>query len=146
MDWTASSPSLLAKKIDMVCSGMSIGPEHQGAGRLLRSYWTSRKIFITRGLQGHREMDLQRQIKLGVQRGTNEPEVLQKRRPKITTIGCASMTQTPRWPSKTLLPERRIEHCHERDAAPAGSARHAQGHEAARAGSGRCSVPTAVRH
>lgn len=62
MDWDGIIPALLAKKIDMVCSGMSISPERKAQANFSDPYWTIRKIFITKkGLQGHRRPDLQRQ-------------------------------------------------------------------------------------
>ena len=48
MDWDGIIPALLAKKIDMVCSGMSISPERKAQANFSDPYWTIRKIFITK--------------------------------------------------------------------------------------------------
>ena len=48
MDWDGIIPALLAKKIDMVCSGMSISPERKAQADFSEPYWTIRKIFIAK--------------------------------------------------------------------------------------------------
>ena len=60
MDWDGIIPALLAKKIDMVCSGMSISPERKAQANFSDPYWTIRKIFITKKGSKVTE-DLQRQ-------------------------------------------------------------------------------------
>ena len=40
MDWDGIIPALLAKKIDMVCSGMSISPERKAQANFSDPYWT----------------------------------------------------------------------------------------------------------
>ena len=79
MDWDGIIPALLAKKIDMVCSGMSISPERKAQANFSDPYWTIRKIFITKkGSKVTEDQIYNGKIKLGVQRGTNEHEMLQK--------------------------------------------------------------------
>jgi len=78
-DWDGIIPALLAKKIDMVCSGMSISPERKAQANFSDPYWTIRKIFITKkGSKVTEDQIYNGKIKLGVQRGTNEHEMLQK--------------------------------------------------------------------
>lgn len=79
MDWDGIIPALLAKKIDMVCSGMSISPERTARAHFSEPYWTIRKVFIAK-----KGSDLTpekvfngKKMRLGVQRGTNEHEMLQ---------------------------------------------------------------------
>ena len=73
MDWDGIIPALLAKKIDMVCSGMSISPERKAQANFSDPYWTIRKIFITKkGSKVTEDQIYNGKIKLGVQRGTNE--------------------------------------------------------------------------
>ena len=101
MDWDGIIPALLAKKIDMVCSGMSISPNAR-----LRptspTYWTIRKIFIAKkGSKITEDQIYNGKIKLGVQRGTNEHDMLQKAQAeKKYNYQLRSMTPAP-WPSKT---------------------------------------------
>ena len=73
------SMNWIAKKIDMVCSGMSISPERKAQANFSDPYWTIRKIFITKkGSKVTEDQIYNGKIKLGVQRGTNEHEMLQK--------------------------------------------------------------------
>lgn len=79
MDWDGIIPALLAKKIDMVCSGMSISPERAERAHFSEPYWTIRKIFIAKKdskLTGDNVYT--GKIRLGVQRGTNEHELLEQ--------------------------------------------------------------------
>ena len=79
MDWGGIIPALLAKKIDMVCSGMSISPERQAQADFSNPYWTIRKIFIVKkGSKLTEDQIYNGKIKLGVQRGTNEHEMLEQ--------------------------------------------------------------------
>ena len=79
MDWDGIIPALLAKKIDMVCSGMSVSPERAARVQFSAPYWTIRKIFITKkGSALTEDQVYNGKIRLGVQRGTNEHEMLEK--------------------------------------------------------------------
>ena len=79
MDWDGIIPALLAKKIDMVCSGMSISPQRLEVVNFSEPYWIVRKIFIApKDSDITEEKILNGGINLGVQRGTNEHEMLQK--------------------------------------------------------------------
>ena len=48
MDWDGIIPALLAKKIDMVCSGMSVSPERSARAQFSEPYWTIRKVFVAK--------------------------------------------------------------------------------------------------
>ena len=77
MDWDGIVPSLLAKKIDMVCSGMSISPERQKLVTFSDPYWTVRKYLLVLQDSKLTKDDLIKGKKvLGVQAGTNEAETL----------------------------------------------------------------------
>ncbi|MCL1986246.1 MAG: ABC transporter substrate-binding protein [Betaproteobacteria bacterium] len=79
IEWDAIIPTLLAKKIDMVCSGMTITPERATQVAFSKPYWKVYNVFVTK-----KESDLTvaalltQKLKLGGQRGTNEAEKLDK--------------------------------------------------------------------
>ena len=81
MDWDGISPALLGKKIDMVCSGMSISPERAAAVAFSDPYFTISKVIVT-GKDSSLTADqvLQGKYRLGVQRGTNEHEYLETKK------------------------------------------------------------------
>ncbi len=79
MDWDGIIPALLANKIDMVCSGMSISPERQAKVTFSNPYWEVRKVFLARQDSSLDANQIRTgKKKLGVQRGTNEAELVQK--------------------------------------------------------------------
>lgn len=79
MDWDGIIPSLLAKKIDMVCSGMSISPERLERVNFSNPYWNIRKYFLVGKDSALTRDDLLNGKKiLGVQAGTNEAEKLKQ--------------------------------------------------------------------
>ncbi len=81
MDWDGVIPAVLAKKIDMVCSGMSISPERAAQVNFSNPYYTVSKVFIVRADSPlTAEEILNGETKLGVQRGTNEHEILENRK------------------------------------------------------------------
>lgn len=79
MDWNGIIPSLLAKKIDMVASGMSISPERQAKVTFSNPYWSIRKNLVVKQESTLTKEDLLKGKKnLGVQSGTNEAEYLKQ--------------------------------------------------------------------
>ena len=83
MDWNGIIPDLLAKKIDMVCSGMSISPERQARVTFSEPYFTIRKVLLVREKSNlTRDEILTGKKNLGTQRGTNEAEWLAQNRDK----------------------------------------------------------------
>lgn len=81
MDWNGIIPDLLAKKIDMVCSGMSISPERAARVTFSEPYFTIRKVLVVGEKSALTPDDiLKGKKRLGVQRGTNEAEWLAKNR------------------------------------------------------------------
>ncbi len=79
MDWDGIIPALLAKKIDMVCSGMSISPERQKVVAFSEPYWNIRKVFVVKTDSTLTPDQIRTSgVRLGVQRGTNEAELLQQ--------------------------------------------------------------------
>lgn len=81
MDWNGIIPDLLAKKIDMVCSGMSISPERAARVTFSDPYFTIQKVLVVRSKSKlTREDVLTGKKTLGTQRGTNEAEWLDKNR------------------------------------------------------------------
>jgi len=83
MDWDGIIPNLLAKKIDIIASGMSITPEREKVVNFTIPYWKIEQVFVVRKdspltvkevLTGHKL--------IGVQRGTSEAEWLKKNKKK----------------------------------------------------------------
>lgn len=85
MDWDGIISALLAKKIDMVCSGMSISPERLQRVTFTEPYWIVRKVFLAKNNSNLTMEQIRNGSKrLGVQRGTNEAELLQQELGKKT--------------------------------------------------------------
>lgn len=79
MDWDTIIASLLAKKIDMVCSGMSISPERTAVVTFTEPYFRVKKVLVVRNNnQLSRDQVLTGKKVVGVQRGTNEAEWLEQ--------------------------------------------------------------------
>ncbi len=73
MDWDGIIPSLRAKKIDMVASGMSITEKRKGQVNFTIPYWKIAQVIVSKKecLQTVDQL-LSRGNKIGVQRGTTE--------------------------------------------------------------------------
>ncbi|MDR3073295.1 MAG: ABC transporter substrate-binding protein [Deltaproteobacteria bacterium] len=81
MEWNGIIPDLLAKKIDMVCSGMSISPERAARVTFSAPYFAIRKVLVVRSKSTLSPNDILTGKKtVGVQRGTNEAEWLDQNR------------------------------------------------------------------
>jgi len=81
MDWDGIIPALMNKKIDMVCSGMSITPERAAVVNFSDPYFTIQKvILVPADSKLTAEAAMKGATKLGVQRGTNEHELLETRK------------------------------------------------------------------
>ncbi len=79
MAWDGIIPSLVAKKIDMVCSGMSITDERKAAVNFSDPYWSIKKYLLVKDDSTLTKDELLTGKKtLGVQSGTNEAEYLKK--------------------------------------------------------------------
>ena len=82
MDWDGIVPALLNKKIDMVCSGMSVSPERAAVVAFSNPYYTIQKVIVVPNDSKITTADaaIHGEIKLGVQRGTNEHELLETKK------------------------------------------------------------------
>ena len=80
INWDGIIPALQAKKIDMICSGMSISEERKQAVNFSEPYYSIKKyIAVKNGSNLTAEEVFKGKYTLGVQRGTNEHELLQSR-------------------------------------------------------------------
>ena len=83
MEWDGIIPSLMAKKIDMVCSGMSISPERKAVVTFADPYWSIKKYLLVQSdSKLTKEKILSGGKTLGVQSGTNEAEFLKQEKEK----------------------------------------------------------------
>ncbi|SHN55380.1 ABC transporter substrate-binding protein [Desulfovibrio litoralis] len=79
MDWDGIVPSLMAKKIDMVASGMSITDERKEKVNFSNPYYTIKKYFVVKNNSKLTPDDIRSgKKKLGVQAGTNEAKWLEE--------------------------------------------------------------------
>jgi len=77
MDWDGIIPALRAKKIDMVASGMSISPARLAQVTFSNPYWQIRKVYVAKKDSTLDAKAIQNgKIILGVQRGTNEADIV----------------------------------------------------------------------
>lgn len=80
INWDGIIPALQAKKIDMICSGMSMSPERKMAVNFSEPYYSIKKyIAVNTDSTLTIEELFKGKYKLGVQRGTNEHDLLQSR-------------------------------------------------------------------
>lgn len=79
MAWDGIIPALLARQIDMVCSGMSITPERAKMVMFSDPYWQVNRVFVVPADSNITvEEILSKPIKLGVQRGTSEANAIRQ--------------------------------------------------------------------
>ena len=79
MDWATIIPSLKAKKIDFIASGMSVTPERKMEVSFSISYYKTAMVLITRQSSNLTVAEvLAGNLKWGVQRGTNEVSWIEK--------------------------------------------------------------------
>ena len=79
MQWDGIIPALLAKQIDMVCSGMSVTPERSKMVLFSEPYWKVSRVFVVPADSSLTPADiLSQKIQLGVQRGTSEANAIKK--------------------------------------------------------------------
>lgn len=79
MQWDGIIPALLAKQIDMVCSGMSITPKRAEKVLFSEPYWQVARVFVVPSDSKLTPADiLSQKIKLGVQRGTSEADAIKQ--------------------------------------------------------------------
>ena len=77
MAWDGIIPSLLAKQIDMIASGMSITDKRRAQVDFSDPYWQVYRVFLVRKDSTLTPKDiLSKPVKLGVQRGTSEAEAI----------------------------------------------------------------------
>ncbi len=77
--WDGIIPALLAKKIDMICSGMSATDARKTQVGFSDPYWTVDRVFVVKKGSVLKADELfTAKIKIGAQRGTNESTELQK--------------------------------------------------------------------
>ncbi len=78
MDWDGIIPSLLADKIDMIASGMSITPARLAQVNFSNPYWIVQKVFVVKENANIKVEDVYKDgFRLAVQRGTNEHDFLE---------------------------------------------------------------------
>ncbi len=81
MDWDGIIPALLASKIDMICSGMSITPERVQRARFSDPYWTLSKVLVIKNDKSLTvDQIFNSTLKIGVQRGTSEHNLLEQKK------------------------------------------------------------------
>jgi polar amino acid transport system substrate-binding protein len=79
MDWDGIIPSLKARKIDIVASGMSITPERKKEVDFTISYWKIKQILVAKKDGGITvEKALADGNRIGVQRGTTEAKWIEE--------------------------------------------------------------------
>jgi len=82
--WGAIIPALLAHKIDMICSGMTITPEREKLVDFSEPYWKLRNVFVTRQDSGLTVAAiLTEKIKIGGRRGTYAVTVLDRNQKEL---------------------------------------------------------------
>ncbi len=79
MDWAGIIPSLRAKKIDLIASGMSISDERRKQVNFTMPYWVIKQVIVaTKDSKETVDQLLSKGNKIGVQRGTTEAKWMEE--------------------------------------------------------------------
>jgi polar amino acid transport system substrate-binding protein len=83
VDWDGIIPNLLAKKIDLICSGMSITEERAKMVNFSEPYWVVNNVFVAKKDSTVTvDQILSGDMKVGIQQGTSEGEWLKEHQAK----------------------------------------------------------------
>ena len=73
VDWDGIIPNLLAKKIDFICSGMTITEERAQKVNFTAPYWEVKNVFVTKNGSALKADDIYASdVTVGMQAGTSE--------------------------------------------------------------------------
>lgn len=73
VDWDGIIPSLVAKKIDFICSGMTITPERAAQVNFSKPYWEVKNVFVTKKDSALKAEEIYgKDVTVGMQAGTSE--------------------------------------------------------------------------
>jgi len=83
VDWDGIIPSLLAKKIDMICSGMTITAERAEKVNFSNVYWEVKNVFVTKKGSALKADEIyKKDVKIGMQAGTSEAKWMEEEKTK----------------------------------------------------------------
>jgi len=83
VDWDGIIPNLLAKKIDFICSGMTITAERAEQVNFTAPYWEVKNVFVTKkGATLKPEEIYGKEMTVGMQAGTSEAKWMAEEKEK----------------------------------------------------------------
>ncbi|GAB1409469.1 ABC transporter substrate-binding protein [Desulfovibrionales bacterium] len=83
VDWDGIIPSLVAKKIDFISSGMTITPERAAQVNFTEPYWEVKNVFVTKKDAELKPEDIYGQeLTVGMQAGTSEAKWMEDEKKK----------------------------------------------------------------
>lgn len=83
VDWDGIIPNLLAKKIDFICSGMTITAERAEKVNFTKPYWEVKNVFVTKkGSALKAEEIYGKPLNIGMQAGTSEAKWMEEEKKK----------------------------------------------------------------
>lgn len=83
VDWDGIIPNLLVKKIDCICSGMTITPERAEMVTFTAPYWEVKNVFVTKKEASIKPEDIYGQeLVVGMQSGTSESKWMKEEKQK----------------------------------------------------------------
>lgn len=83
VDWDGIIPNLLVKKIDFICSGMTITPERAEKVNFTTPYWEVKNVFVTKkGAELKPEEIYGKEMTVGMQAGTSEAKWMEEEKKK----------------------------------------------------------------
>ncbi len=83
VDWDGIIPNLLAKKIDFICSGMTITPERAEKVSFTAPYWEVKNVFVTKKGSALKTDEIYcQELTVGMQAGTSEAKWMDEEKKK----------------------------------------------------------------